>query len=455
MLEEEIFKKLSKVADSLGYPCYVVGGYVRDLLLQLPNDDIDVVVVGSGPKMAEEFAKVVGGSVQLFESYGTAKVGNVEFVGARREFYDRYSRNPIVENGTLNDDLQRRDFTINAMAMCLNSSEYGNLVDLFGGREDLRNQTIRAVQDPNVTFSDDPLRMLRCVRFACRFGYRIEDYTYEAMKINKDRLGILTQERITTELMKILEGPDPMRGMMILQDTGLLELILPEVSRLDFNGGPGKLSHKNNFLHSVKVLEKVAHRTSNKWLRLSALLHDIGKYDARKYDEEKGWTFVDHEHIGAAMIEPIFRRLKLPLGKELEYVKKLVKMHMRPSMISTEVITDSAVRRLVFDAGQDYEDLMILCESDLTTGNDEKRLRIGHHFEVLKSMVEELRKKDYVREFQPCIGGNEIMEMFGIGRCRLVGDLKKIIKDAVLDGSCPNEPEALKELLREEYEKIS
>jgi poly(A) polymerase len=458
-LNLDVFKILSNVADRLGYPCYVVGGYVRDSLLQIPNDDIDIVVEGSGPTMAKAFSDEVNSSVQIFENYGTAKVDynglEVEFVGARKESYQRGSRNPIVEEGTLEDDLLRRDFTINAMAACLNSEHYGEIVDLFNGMEDLRNQVIKTPNDPHITFRDDPLRMLRCIRFATRFGFYIDPVVYEAIKETASELWIISPERITTELMKILSYDRPENGIAKLQDTGLLKLFLPEVSALDENGGDGIYSHKNNFLHSLKVLGNVAKRSKNPWLRLAALLHDIGKVPTKRFDQEKGWTFTDHEHEGARMMESIFRRLRMPLGKELDYVRKLVDMHMRPSMISTRVITDSAVRRLLFDAGDDFDDLMILCESDLTTKNIEKRQRIGKHFEVLKDMVQDLRKRDYVREFQPCINGNDIMEMFGLKKCKLVGDLKNIIKNAVLDGTCPNEPEALKALLIKEYEKIN
>ena len=459
-MEEKVFKQLQTVADELGYPCYVVGGYVRDHLMGLPNDDIDIVVVGSGPKMAKAFAKSVGSSVQIFENFGTAKVDfeglEIEFVGARKESYQRGSRNPIVEDGTLIDDLTRRDFTINAMAICLNKDSYGQVVDLFGGMDDLRKGILKTPTDPEVTFNDDPLRILRCIRFATRFGFNIEKDTWISIIKNKERLKIITQERITTELNKTLSQSDePGRGITLLKESGLLDMILPEVAILDRTDEElvGQ-HHKNNFWHTVQVLNNVALKSSNLWLRWAALLHDIGKEPTKRFDKEVGWTFYGHEHAGAAMIEGIFRRLKQPLGKELEYVKKIVSMHMRPSMISTHEATDSAVRRLLADAGEDFDDLMILCESDLTTKNDEKRARIGQHFIRLHSMVDDLRARDYVRLFQPVIGGSEIMEILGLRPGRAVGDLKQVLKDAVLDGSVPNEEEPLIKLLKQKASEM-
>ena len=458
-MKEKVFSKLQTVADKLGYPCYVVGGYVRDLMLGVPNDDIDVVVVGSGPTMAKEFAKEVGSTVQIFENFGTAKVDysglEIEFVGARRESYQRGSRNPIVEDGTLTDDLTRRDFTINAMAICLNKEGYGEVIDLFSGREDLKNGIIRTPTDPEITFNDDPLRILRCIRFATRFGFRVEENTWQSIKKNKGRLSIITQERITTELNKTLQAKEPGNGIVLLKESGLLDMILPEVAVLDRTDEDlvGQ-HHKNNFWHTIQVLNKVASRSENLWLRWASLLHDIGKEPTKRFTEETGWTFYGHEHAGAAMIEKIFRRLKQPLGKELDYVRKLVDMHMRPSMISTHEATDSAVRRLLYDAGEDFDDLMILCESDLTTKNDEKRARIGQHFVRLHEMVDDLRARDYVRLFQPVIGGTEIMELFGLRPSRAVGDLKQFLKDAVLDGSVPNEREPLIELLKKKASEM-
>ena len=447
----KVFEVLSRVAEKENTDCYVVGGYVRDDLLGLPNDDIDIVVIGSGPRFAKAFAKEVGATVQIYENFGTAKVSydglEVEFVGARKESYVRGSRNPIVEKGTLEDDLTRRDFTINAMARCLRKDRFGELVDMFGGMEDLKNGIIKTPTDPEITFSDDPLRMLRCVRFAVRFGFRIEDETYQALKKNKERLEIISPERIHTELNKILLSPNPKRGIDILQDTGILNLILPEVSILDDSGGEGIEHHKNNYWHSTIVLENVAKRSNNLWLRWAALLHDIGKEPCKKFDPVEGWTFHGHEFSGAAMVETIFRRLKLPLDDKLKFVQKMVSMHMRPSMISTREAKDSAVRRLLFDAGDDIDDLMILCESDLTTKSEEKRQRIGQHFIRLHAMFDDLKARDYKRLFQPCIGGQEIMELLNLKPSREVGILKQYLKDAVLEGIVENTPEALKELL--------
>ena len=460
----KIFEDLSRVAGKLGYECYVVGGWVRDLILGKPSDDIDIVVVGSGVTMATSYARYLGPKVKVdtYPNFGTAKVNvdglEVEFVGARRESYERGSRKPIVEDGTLTDDLTRRDFTLNALAICLNQSRFGELVDMFGGLSDLQAGILRTPVDPTITFSDDPLRMLRCIRFAVRFGFEIDPVVYEAIKINKDRLKIVSPERIMVELNKILLSPDPKRGMICLQETGLLGLILPEVSVLDTNDRQGdeyKSWHKNNFWHSINVLANVAEKSDKLWLRWSALLHDIGKHPTKKYSPEEGWTFHGHEVVGAGMVEKIFRRLKLPLGdSELGYVRKMIDMHMRPSMISTSQITDSAVRRLLADAGDDIDDLLILCRSDLTTQNDEKKARILHHFDKLEAMIEDLKKRDYKRLFQPCIDGYEIMRIFNLKSGPEVGILKKTLKDAVLDGIVENEPEALKELLCQKAKEI-
>lgn len=454
MIMEKVFKILSDLAEQ---ECYVVGGYVRDSLLGIKNDDIDIVVVGSGINLAQKFASATGGTVQVFENFGTAKVDyegiEVEFVGARKESYERGSRKPIVEDGTLSEDLTRRDFTINAMAICLNKERYGELVDLFGGQEDLKEGIIKTPTDPEITFSDDPLRMLRCIRFAVRLGFRIEDTTFQAIRDNKERLEIISPERIHTELNKILLSPDPKRGIDLLKDTGLLDLILPELSILDNSGGEGLEHHKNNYWHSTVVLENVAKRSENLWLRWAALLHDIGKEPCKKFDPVTGWSFGGHESAGAVMAEKIFRRLNLPLDEKLGYVKKLISMHMRPSMISTREITDSAVRRLLFDAGDDIDDLMILCESDLTTKNDEKRERIGHHFIRLREMFEDLKARDYKRLFQPCIGGDEIMEILNLKPGREVGILKQYLKDLVLDGEVENTREALIEKLMQKIKE--
>lgn len=455
-MNENILRKVGRTADRIGLDCYVVGGYVRDMLLGLPNDDIDVVVVGKGIEMAKEFAKDVGSSdVITYANYGTAAVKyneiEVEFVGARKESYTRGSRKPIVENGTLQDDLERRDFTLNALAMCLNSNRFGEIVDLFNGQEDLKNRILRTPVSPDITFTDDPLRMLRCIRFASRFNFRIEENTWNALCKKSGELVNISAERIMEEFKKILLSPYAVRGIYLLQETGLLQYFLPELSCLDVNGA----GHKNNFVHSVKVLKNLIERKpdSSIWLRMSALLHDIGKGPTEKSDGQGGWTYHGHEEIGSRLVEKIFRRLRLPLGQELDYVKKMVEMHMRPSMISTKVITDSAVRRLLFDAGSDIDDLMTLCRSDLTTGNDEKRARILGHFDKLDEMMNDLKQRDQKRLFQPCIGGKEIMEILGCGPCRKIGEIKDFLKEAILDGMIENDPEVLINIVKEKWTK--
>lgn len=452
-LKEKVFKDLSKTADKLGLPCYVVGGYVRDLILGRPNDDIDIVVVGSGIKMAEAFAEEIGSkNITTYKNFGTAKVDyhglEVEFVGARKESYTRGSRKPIVEDGTLEDDQVRRDFTINAMAICLNSSSFGTLVDPFNGVEDIERKLIITPTDPKITFSDDPLRMLRCIRFAVKLGFEIHESTLEAIHNNCARLEIISPERITGELDKILMSPDPCRGIRLLHTTGLLHYILPEVEALNMcDDEPGR--HKDNFEHTLDVLRGVSEKNGGLWLRYAALLHDIGKEPTKKYDPlTDTWTFYDHEHVGARMVGDIFKRLKLPLGdREMKYVQKLVDMHMRPSMCSCAEITDSAVRRLLFDAGPDIDDLLLLCRSDLSTKNQVKKEKILRHFDILEIMIEDLKKRDQVRLFQPVIKGDEIMEMFGLAPGKMVGILKQYIKDLVLDGEVENEREVLKEKL--------
>lgn len=452
---EKILKQIGKTASRIGLECYVVGGYVRDSLLGLPNKDLDVMVIGKGIDMAREFAKDVGvQDVITYSTYGTASVTwrnlEIEFVGARKESYVRGSRNPVVEDGTLEDDLTRRDFTVNALAIKVTPEGLGSMVDLFDGKEDLEKKILRTPVDPRVTFTDDPLRMLRCIRFACRLGFKIHPETYEALKDSAEGIRIITAERISGELSKILMSKDPGQGFMLLQDTGLLGWILPELSALDISGK----GHKNNFLHSVKVLGNLVrdYPESSVWLRVAALLHDIGKGPTEKSDGFGGWTYYGHPEVGAGMIEEIFKRLRLPLGHDtLGYVRRLVSMHMRPSMMSTREITDSAVRRLLFDSGGDMEDLMKLCRSDLTTGNPEKRERILLHFDKLEEMLSDLQKRDQVRLFQPCIGGKEIMEILGCRPGKLVGEVKEFLKSVVLEGLVENDPEVLKNLVKEKY----
>lgn len=456
--------EIGKVADSLGYECYVVGGFVRDFLLHRDNDDIDVVVVGKGTVMAKayvDFLRSIGRKAKysLFENFGTAQVrcGNleVEFVGARKESYDRGSRKPIVEEGTLHDDQLRRDFTINAMAICLNKDRFGELVDPFNGVEDLNNKIIRTPVEPDITFSDDPLRQLRAVRFAAKLGFYIEVDTFDGIRRNVNRLSIISEERIATELMKILGSDNPAYGIELLRDTTLLNEFLPEVAKLDTNGITDKISrgHKNIFDHTTEVLYNVSKKTDNVWVRLAALLHDIGKIPTRKYVPGTGYTFMGHETVGANMVNVIFRRLKLPLDEHLALVHNLVKLHMRPQSIASEGVTDSGVRRLVFDADGHIDDLIILAEADITTGKAWKKEKFIQQYVELKKRIEELKQADFVRTFQPCVSGTDIMERYGLPPCKKVGELKQIIKDAVLDGTVENTHEKLYEILDKEMNK--
>ena len=463
---ENLLKEIGHVADDLKYECYVVGGFVRDLLLNRDNDDIDVVVVGKGVEMAKTYVKYLRGwgrnvKYSFFENFGTAQVKvddpeygdlEVEFVGARKESYDRGSRKPIVEEGTLRDDQLRRDFTINAMAICLNADRFGELVDPFDGVGDLQREIIRTPVDPDITFSDDPLRQLRAIRFAAKLGFQIEGSTFEGIKRNAYRIEIISEERINVELMKILASDNPVSGMWNLFHSGLMERILPEVFKLFTDGTTEKITHghKNIFVHTMQVLENVAEKTTNPWVRLAALLHDIGKIPTRRYVPGTGYTFQGHETIGANMVDVIFRRLKLPLDEHLTLVHNLVKLHMRPQSIASEGVTDSGVRRLVFDADDHIDDLLILAEADITTGKAWKKEKFIQQYEELKKRIEELKQADFVRTFQPCVSGNDIMERYSLPPCKKVGELKQIIKDAVLDGTVENTPEKLYEILDKE-----
>lgn len=448
----ELINKLSEISVKNGHESYIVGGWVRDYKLGVDSDDIDIVVVGDGPKMALDFAHSVGGSVDIFKNYGTAKVSwdgiDVEFVTARSESYSRESRNPIVTPGTLLEDLRRRDFTINSMAISLNKKDFGRLIDPFGGEKDLENKILRTPRKPEETFFDDPLRMLRCVRFHTKFLFDIETETFEAIRKCADRLNIISSERIATELFKILSYSNPHVGICALEDTGLLEKFLPELSALDtIDDG----RHKNNFIHSIKVLENVSRESDNVWLRFAALLHDIGKDRCKRRNEETGeWTFYGHPEIGRRMIDPIFKRLHLPIDKR-EYVKKLVGLHMRPQKIAAEGVTDSAVRRVLVDAGDDISDLLLLSKSDITTKYSDKKARLQEAINILESKIEDLKVRDWRRMFQPCINGFEIMDMFNLKKGPEVGRLKEAMKEAILDGELPNERPALIEFLNKMY----
>ncbi len=453
ILDKDIFHKISEAADSLQLECYVVGGYVRDLFLERPSNDIDVVVVGSGIQVASELKKMLGKKAHLsvFRNFGTAQVKykdtEVEFVGARKESYQHDSRKPIVEDGTLEDDQNRRDFTINALAVCLNKDRFGELVDPFDGVYDMEDGIIATPLDPDVTFSDDPLRMMRCVRFATQLNFQIEPETYEALSRNADRLKIISGERIADELNKIMLSKHPSSGFYYLKDTGLLELIMPELCAMDKVETRNGRAHKNNYDHTMEVLENVCKRSDNLWLRWAALLHDIGKPKSKRWDNMVGWTFHNHNNIGAKMIPSMFRRMKLPMDAKMKYVQKLVELHMRPIVIADEEVTDSAVRRLMNDAGDDIDDLMTLCEADITSKNMQRKQKFLDNFRIVREKLKDLQERDYKRLLQPCIDGNEIMEIFHLKPSREVGTLKQTLKDAVLDNKVANEREPLMQLL--------
>ena len=448
-----LFHKLTETADELGLECYLVGGYVRDLFLERPTNDIDVVVVGSGISIAEAFAKNLGRGAHLsvFRNFGTAQVKwhhhEVEFVGARKESYHRDSRKPIVEDGTLEDDQNRRDFTINAMAVCLNQARLGELVDPFDGVRDLEDGIIATPLDPDITFSDDPLRMMRCVRFATQLNFTIEDETFEALDRNRERIKIISAERIIVELNKIMMSPTPSIGFVELQRCGLLSLVLPEVAALDCVETRNGRSHKNNFYHTLEVLDSVAKKSDKLYLRWAALLHDIGKPRSKRWEPAIGWTFHNHNYLGEKMIKPLFRRMKLPLDERMKYVAKLVGLHMRPIAIADDIVTDSAVRRLLFEAGDDIDDLMTLCEADITSKNEQRKKNFLHNFQIVRQKLVDIEEKDRVRNFQPPVDGDEIMRLFNLQPCREVGSLKSALKDAVLDGNVANKPLAALEFV--------
>ena len=465
ILDKEIFHQISDVADHLGVECYVVGGYVRDIFLERPSDDIDVVVVGSGIQVASELKKMLGKRAHLsvFRNFGTAQVKfhdmEIEFVGARKESYSHDSRKPIVENGTLEDDQNRRDFTINAMAICLNKSRFGELVDPFNGIADLQDGIIATPLDPEITFSDDPLRMMRCIRFATQLNFQIEGETFRALESMADRIKIVSGERIEVELNKIMMAPHPSIGFEYLQRSGLLQRVLPELAALDIVEKRDGRAHKNNFYHTLEVLENVIANsqqptTNGLWLRWAALLHDIGKTKTKRWEPKAGWTFHNHNFIGAKMVPDIFRRLKLPMGAEMRYVQKLVDLHMRPIAIADEEVTDSAVRRLLNDAGEDIDDLMTLCEADITSKNEVRKQLFLENFRMVREKLADLKEKDYKRLLQPVIDGNEIMELFHLQPSREVGVLKQYLKDAVLDNKVENEREPLMRLLMEKAKSM-
>ena len=460
LLDKDIFKTIGRVADHLHMECYVVGGYVRDLFLERASNDIDVVVVGSGIRVAEELKGQLGRKAHLsvFRNFGTAQVKyrdlEVEFVGARKESYSHDSRKPHVEDGTLEDDQNRRDFTINALAICLNHDRFGELVDPFDGVYDMEDGIIRTPLDPDITFSDDPLRMLRCIRFATQLNFYIEDETFDALGRNAERIKIISGERVMEELNKIMATPTPSKGFVDLHRCGLLQILMPELTNLDIVETRNGKKHKNNFYHTLEVLDNVARHSDNIWLRWAALLHDIGKTKSKRWDPLQGWTFHNHNFIGAKMVPPLFRRLKLPMDAKMKYVQKMVDLHMRPIVIADEEVTDSAVRRLINDAGDDIDDLMILCEADITSKNHERKQRFLDNFAAVRVKLADLKERDYKRLLQPVIDGNEIMEMFHLQPSREVGTLKQTLKDAVLDNRVPNEREPLMSLLMEKARSL-
>ena len=512
ILDQQVFRLISSVADEMGVECYVVGGYVRDIFLERPSNDIDVVVVGSGIEVASALKQKLGRKAHLsvFRNFGTAQVKKdeleIEFVGARKESYSHDSRKPVVENGTLEDDQNRRDFTINAMAICLNKERFGELVDPFNGIADLEDGIIATPLDPEITFSDDPLRMMRCIRFATQLNFQIEPETFDALTRMAERIKIVSGERIEVELNKIMMAPHPSIGFEYLQRSGLLQIILPELAALDIVEKRDGRAHKNNFYHTLEVLENVCrtpvpnthhptpntqHPTPNTqhpspntqhpspntqhpspntqhpspntqhpspntqlWLRWAALLHDIGKTKSKRWEPGIGWTFHNHNIIGAKMVPNIFRRLKLPMGSEMKYVQKLVDLHMRPQVIADNEVTDSAVRRLLSDAGDDIDDLMVLCEADITSKNEVKKKMFLENFRMVREKLADLQEKDYKRLLQPVIDGNEIMELFHLKPSREVGILKQYLKDAVLDNKVENEREPLMRLLMEKAREL-
>lgn len=452
-LDTKVFRMLSACADELGLECYVVGGWVRDLFLERPSTDIDVVVVGSGIEMAKAVAKAWGRSafLSVFKNFGTAQVKKgdleLEFVGARRESYSHDSRKPKVEDGTLEDDQQRRDFTINALAISLNGAAFGTLVDPFDGVYDLEDRIIRTPLDPDITFDDDPLRMLRCIRFATQLNFYIEDETFESIERNRERIRIISGERVAQELNKIIMSPIPSKGFIDLERCGLLELIMPQLAALQGVETVNGRGHKDVFYHTLQVLDNVALHSDNLWLRWAALLHDIGKPATKHWDNRHGWSFHNHNYIGAKMVPQIFRELKQPCNEKMKYVQKMVDLHMRPIAIVDDIVTDSAVRRLLFDAGDDIEDLMLLCESDITSRNEVRKQTLLSNFQLVRQKLVDLEERDRIRNFQPPVDGNDIMEIFGLEPTSVVGELKAMIKDAILDGVIPNERAAAYEFL--------
>lgn len=460
-LENKIFKIISQAAQELNLECYVIGGFVRDILLDRNHKkDIDIVAVGSGIELALKVSELLSNKpkVQIFKNYGTAmlryKEMDIEFVGARKESYTHDSRNPLVENGTLKDDQERRDFTINAMAFSLNSDNFGDLVDPFNGVTDLENKLLKTPLDPDITYSDDPLRMMRAIRFATQLNFEIESESLSSIAKNKDRINIISGERIVDELNKILSSEKPSIGFLHLYQTGLLDLILPELTALNNVEEVEGHTHKNNFYHTLEVVDNICPNTEDVWLRWAALLHDIGKAPTKRFNKKQGWTFHGHEFLGGKMVKKIFERLHMPLNQKMKFVQKMVMMSSRPIVIAEDIVTDSAVRRLVFDAGEDVDSLMTLCKADITTKNPKKFQKYHKNFDIVKQKIVEVEEKDRVRVFQPPISGEEIMELFGLKPGREIGVLKEAVKEAILEGEIPNEYEPAKEFVLKRAERM-
>jgi poly(A) polymerase len=459
-LQHPIFKVISNVADQLNQETYVIGGFVRDLILKRPSPDIDVVTIGSGIQLAELVARELGPNihVSVFKNFGTAMLKyqslEVEFVGARKESYHEDSRKPIVEDGTLEEDQNRRDFTINALAICLNKDRFGELIDPFGGIRDIETKIIRTPLEPGITFSDDPLRMMRAIRFASQLSFTIEEKTLTAITQNKKRIHIISKERIGEELNKIILSSKPSTGFKLLDKTGLLEIIFPELHRMKGREEVSGIGHKDNFYHTLEVLDRIAPNTSNLWLRWSALLHDIAKPATKKFSPQIGWTFHSHNFVGAKMVMPLFKKMKFPLNEKMKYVQKMVELHMRPIVLSEEEVTDSAVRRLLFEAGDDIDDLMTLCEADITSKNQEKVKQYYQNFQLVRQKLKDLEERDHIRNFQPPVSGETIMEVFGLGPCKEVGLIKNAIKEAILDGIIPNEHDPAYQFMLERAQEM-